>query len=458
MIALSLARIAEIVGGEVVGPPGSDDVVVDAPAVIDGRKADPGGLFVAFVGEHTDGHDFAAQAGEAGAVAVLGSRPTELPTVVVDDAREALQTLASFVVARVREAGGLTVFGITGSSGKTSTKDLLGAVLAHAAPTVATHGSFNNELGMPLTALRVEQATRYLVLELGARGIGHIAELTDIVRPDVSLVLNVGQAHLGEFGSREAIAQAKGELVEALPEDGTAVLNAGDDRVMGMARRTRAQVTTFGTDGVAEVRVEELSLDRLGRPSFTLATPRGSVPVTLQLVGAHQALNAAAACAAALAVGLTPEQVAEALAAITTLSQWRMELHELPSGVIVLNDAYNANPDSMRAGLDALVTLGADGAVQRTVAVLGEMRELGPTGEAEHREVGRYALARGVDVVLAVGEAARGIADGAEDAAVVVHDNDEATAWLAEHVQAGDAVLFKASNGTRLYEVASTIR
>ena len=243
MIALSLARVAEIVDGELVGTTPDTAPVVDGAVVIDGREATPGGLFAAFVGERVDGHDHVPQAAAAGAVAVLGSRPTELPTVVVEDVRAALQRLASYVVSRVREEGDLTVVALTGSQGKTSTKDLLAAVLGRSAATVATRGSFNNELGMPLTALRVEPTTRFLVLEMGARGIGHIAELTGLVRPDVSVVLNVGQAHLGEFGSRDAIAQAKGELVEALTADGTAVLNAGDERVFAMASRTAGRET-----------------------------------------------------------------------------------------------------------------------------------------------------------------------------------------------------------------------
>ncbi|MEC9052039.1 MAG: UDP-N-acetylmuramoyl-tripeptide--D-alanyl-D-alanine ligase, partial [Actinomycetota bacterium] len=256
MIALSLARVAEIVDGELAGTTPDTAPVVDGPVVIDGREAAPGSLFAAFVGERVDGHDHVSQAAAAGAVAVLGSRPTELPTVVVQDVRAALQRLASYVVSRVRAEGDLTVVALTGSQGKTSTKDLLAAVLGRSAATVATRGSFNNELGMPLTALRVEPTTRFLVLEMGARGIGHIAELTGLVRPDVSVVLNVGQAHLGEFGSRDAIAQAKGELVEALTADGTAVLNAGDARVSAMAARTAGRVLSFGDVAAADVRVE----------------------------------------------------------------------------------------------------------------------------------------------------------------------------------------------------------
>lgn len=449
MIPLTLAEIAAVTGGRVDGDP---QTAVAGPVVIDGREQAPGGLFVAFVGERTDGHLHVPQAAANGAVAVLGSRPTQLPTVVVDDVQHALQRLAAHVIAALHRAGGLTVVGITGSQGKTSTKDLLSAVFAQAAPTVATRGSYNNEIGMPLTALRATAETRYLVLEMGARGIGHIAELAALVAPDIGVVLNVGEAHLGEFGSREAIAVAKGELVEAARR--TAVLNADDDRVAAMAARTSAEVMTFGSQRPADVRVEGLTLDRLGRPSFTLVTPEGAAPVALQLLGAHQALNAAAAAAAALAAGLTPTQIAAALNAVTSLSKWRMELHELPSGVIVLNDAYNANPTSMRAALDTLATIGAG--ATRTIAVLGEMRELGATAVEAHRSIGAYAAGHGVDEIVVVGEAARGIADGAGTSTFVA-DNDAALAWLRAHLAPGDVVLVKASNGARLFEVAQAL-
>lgn len=457
MIPLTLAKVAEIVGGTVEGD--GDGVTVDGPVVIDGREAGPGSLFVAFAGEQTDGHLHVPQAADNGAVAVLGTRATELPTVVVADPQDALQRLASYVVAQVRRSGGLTVVAVTGSQGKTSTKDLLGAVLAHAGPTVATHGSFNNELGMPLTSLRVEADTRFLVLEMGARGRGHLTELTDLVAPDVSVVLNVGTAHLGEFGSREAIAEAKGELVTALRTDGVAVLNSDDERVAAMTRLSPERVLTFGT-GDADVRLTDLELDRLGRPRFTLTTADDSARVEMRLVGEHQALNAAAAAATALAVGMSLDEVAVALAEVAVLSKWRMELHELPGGVVLLNDSYNANPESMRAGLDAITTIGSDASVSRTIAVLGVMRELGADSDAAHRDIGRYASGR-VDQVLVVGAEARGIHDGAQEMAqgtsVFVDDNAAAIAWLRENLREGDAVLVKASRGARLDEVAAAL-
>ncbi|WP_143576739.1 UDP-N-acetylmuramoyl-tripeptide--D-alanyl-D-alanine ligase, partial [Streptomyces acidiscabies] len=273
-IPLGLGEIAAVVGGTAVG-----DSTVTAPAVLDSRQAQPGSLFVAFAGEHVDGHEYAVQAGRTGAVAVLGSKPTPLPTVVVEDVRAALQALAAHVVARLRD--GLTVIGVTGSQGKTTTKDLLAAVLSSTAPTTATTGSLNNELGVPLTMLRAGAATRFLVLEMGARHLGDIADLTRLVAPDIAVVLNVGQAHLGEFGSRRAIAETKGELVRGLAPGGTAVLNADDPRVAAMRALTDGPVLTFGRARHADVRVLDLTLDRLGRPSFTLRTADASAPVAL---------------------------------------------------------------------------------------------------------------------------------------------------------------------------------
>jgi UDP-N-acetylmuramoyl-tripeptide--D-alanyl-D-alanine ligase len=443
---LSLGEIAAVVGGTVVG---DGRVRVTAPAVLDGRRAEPGGLFVALAGERADGHDFARQAGRAGASAVLGSRPTPLPTVVVEDARAALQALAAHVVARLRDR--LTVVGLTGSQGKTGTKDQLAAVLSSAAPTVATTGSLNNELGVPLTMLRADAATRFLVLEMGARHVCDIALLTGLVAPDVAVVLNVGQAHLGTFGSRAAIARAKGELVQGLAPGGTAVLNADDPRVVAMRSLTDGPVLTFGRAEHADVRVVDLTLDRYGRPSFTLRTADASAAVTLPHVGAHQALNASAAAAAGLAAGVPLDAAAAALAA-SSLSNWRLELRELPGGATLIDDSYNANPDSTRAALDALAAIEG----KRRIAVLGPMLELGEESEAEHRAVGEYAACR-ADVVVVVGEAARSIAVGAGEGAVTLAGNDAAVDWLRASVSAGDVVLVKGSRGAHLDEVAAAL-
>ena len=446
MIPLNLGEIAAVVGGTVEGV---GAVTVTAPAVLDGRQAEPGGLFVAFAGEHVDGHDHASQAGGAGAVAVLGSRPTALPTVVVDDVQVGLEALAAHVVARLRD--GLVVVGLTGSQGKTSTKDLVAAVLSSVAPTIATIGSLNNELGVPLTMLRTDATTKFLVLEMGARRIGDIADLTGLAAPDIAVVLNVGQAHLGTFGSRAAITQTKGELVQGLARGGTAILNADDPRVVAMRSLTDGPVLTFGRAAHSDVRVRDLALDRLGRPSFTLQTADASASVALPLVGAHQALNASAAVAAAMAAGV-PLDVAAAALPAAVLSRWRMELRDLNGGATLLNDSYNANPESTRAALDALAAIEG----RRRVAVLGEMLELGDDSAIEHRTVGTYAGCR-ADVVVAVGEAARAIADGAGRRGVTVADNDAAIEWLRCHLAAGDVVLVKASRGAHLDEVAAAL-
>ena len=456
MIPLSVAEIAAVVDGEVHDDP--DEVTVTGPVFIDTRTPEPGGLFAAFVGEHVDGHDHAAAAVRDGAAAVLGSRPTGVPTVVVPDPQAALGRLATHVLGLLTD---LRVLAVTGSQGKTSTKDLLAALLADAAPTVATRGSFNNELGLPVTVLRSDDATRFLLLEMGARGIGHLRTLCAIARPDVSLVLNVGKAHLGEFGTQDDIATAKGELVEALTEAGTAVLNADDPRVAAMAARTSARVLTFGTDAGADVRLGDVALDEDGHPSFTLAQGDETAAVTLRLVGAHQAMNAAAAAAAGSAVGIGLAESADSLGRVETLSRWRMEVRRRDDGVTVVNDAYNANPGSMEAGLEALVALG--GTSRRTVAVLGEMRELGESATQEHETLGRLAVRLGVHRVVAVGDAARGVHTGALEAgatgeeAVHVADNDAAVRWLDSELRPGDVVLLKASNGARLFDVAAAV-
>ncbi|MGW2949944.1 UDP-N-acetylmuramoyl-tripeptide--D-alanyl-D-alanine ligase [Streptomyces eurythermus] len=444
MIPLRLAEVAAVVGGRVQG---DDAVTVTAPAVLDGRQAEPGGLFVALAGGRADGHDYAAQAGRAGAVAALGSRPTALPTVVVEDVEAAVQALAAHVVARLRDA--LTVVGVSGSRGKTSTKDLLSAVLSSTAPTIATTGSLNNELGVPLTMLRTSADTRFLVLEMGVRRIGDIAELSGLVAPDVGVVLNVGQAHLSHLGSREAIARAKGELVQGLAPGGTAVLGADDPRVVAMRSLTDRPVLTFGHAEHADVRVLDVVLDRLARPSFTLRTATARAQVTLPLVGTHQALNAAAATAAGLAAGVHLDAAAAALPTVS-LSKWRLELRDLAGGATLLNDSFNADPDSTRAALDALAAIEG----KRRIAVLGEMLELGDGSEAAHRAIGEYAAHR-ADVVVAVGT--RPLADGAGERAVPLADNAAAIEWLRGRLTTGDVVLVKASHGARLDEIAAAL-
>jgi UDP-N-acetylmuramoyl-tripeptide--D-alanyl-D-alanine ligase len=458
MIPMTLPEIAAVVGGEVHDDPG---VTVSAPAFIDSRSPLRDGLFVAFPGHNVDGHDFAAAAVEGGAAAVLCARAVGVPSVVVPDPLAALAALARHVLTQLPR---VRVVGLTGSQGKTSTKDMLAQVLATAGTTVATAGSFNNEIGFPLTVLRADAETEYLVLEMGARGVGHLADLCEIAPPDVSLVLNVGKAHLGEFGTQEDIARAKGEIVEALDEDGVAVLNADDPLVAAMASRTGARSLTYGESAASDVRLANLELDELGRPSFDLSTPDATAHVELTLVGEHQAHNAAAAAAVALSVGMSLDQAAAALTAAVPASRWRMEVSERSDGVTVINDAYNANPDSMRAALKALAAVGRGrGEGTRTVAVLGEMRELGEASRDEHDAVGRLAVRLDISQLLVVGEPARPMHLGAclegswADESVFVQDNEQALAWLRDHLEPGDVVLLKASRAAALETVAEAL-
>ena len=360
--------------------------MVTGEVVIDSRRVGAGGMFAAVAGERSDGHDFAVAAVAAGATAVLATRPVPVPSVLVADVPAALAALARFVVDTLPA---VRIAGITGSSGKTSTKDLAAQLVERLGPTIAPAGSYNNEFGHPLTVLRADAATRYLVLELSARGIGHIAHLCRIAPPRYGVVLNVGHAHAGEFGGLDQVARAKGELVEALPADGTAILNADDPRVLAMAARTAARVVTFAEqDGDALVRAADVRLDDLGRPSFTLLTPEGSAPVTLRLHGAHNVPNALAAAALARELGLSLDAIADGLSAAVARSRWRMEVHQRADGVTVINDAYNANPESVRAAIDALAHLAQGG---RGFAVLGHMAELGDSSRASHEDIGEYA-------------------------------------------------------------------
>ncbi|GGM11555.1 UDP-N-acetylmuramoyl-tripeptide--D-alanyl-D-alanine ligase [Nakamurella endophytica] len=485
MIPLTVRQVAEVTGLPVpdAGDPAVDDVVTSVE--FDTRRVVPGALFVALAGQRVDGHDLAGAARAAGAVAVLGSRdlPPDagLPLLRAADGTavlDALAALARHSVTELVRATGLTVVGLTGSSGKTSTKDLVAAVLragvAGADPerggspvdpataVVAPPESFNNELGHPYTVLRADASTRYLVLELSARGRGHIAALTRIARPRIGAVLNVGSAHLGEFGSVDAIAQAKGELVEALPsaaEGGVAVLNADDHRVLAMASRTAARVVTVGT-GDADVRAEDVTVDDLARAGFRLVTPQGSAQVRLAVAGVHQVGNALSAAAVGLTVGMSPDAVAGALSAARPASRWRMEIRERPDGVTVINDAYNANPDSVRAALRSLATIGEH---RRTVAVLGEMGELGDAARDAHDAIGRLAVRLGIDQVIAVGDGARALYLGAHlegswnGESRLVPDVDAAVAAVLETVRPGDVVLVKASRAVGLERVAQAL-
>ena len=452
MIPLTLAAIAEITGAS-LGPFTGPAALVRS-VVIDSRQAGPGVLFAALPGERADGHDFAAAAVEKGAVAVLASRPVGVPALITPDVPAALAALARAVTDALP---GLTIAGITGSVGKTTTKDLAAQLIERLGPTVAPYGSFNNEIGHPLTVLRVTAETRYLVLELSARGPGHIAQLCQIAPPRLGAVLCVGHAHTGEFGGLAEVARAKGELPAALPPDGVALLNADDPLVLAMAERTAARVVTFGVHDRATVRAAGVTLDGQGRAGFTLVTPRGSAPVRLRLLGAHNVVNALAAAALAGELGMGIADVADALSAATNRSKWRMEVTASPDGVTVINDAYNANPEAMAAALE---TLAAVARGRRAFAVLGPMNELGDESPQWHEQVGGLAAQAGVAGLIVVGEDAAPMLAGAKaerswhGELISVPDAGSAVAVLGNLLAPGDVVLVKASRAAGLEHVA----
>ncbi|MFJ1752565.1 UDP-N-acetylmuramoyl-tripeptide--D-alanyl-D-alanine ligase [Kitasatospora sp. NPDC088134] len=460
MIPLTLAQAAQAVGGTLDGA--DPAAAITGEVVTDNRRIEPGGLFVCVLGERVDGHAFAERAVADGAVAVLATRPVGVPAILVDDVVVALGRLARAVVARAED---VRTVALTGSAGKTSTKDLIGQLLGKHGETVFPAGSHNNEIGHPLTALRVAPTTRHLVMEMGARHKGDIEYLTGITPPTVGLVLNIGTAHLGEFGSKEAIAEAKGEMVEALSADGVAVLNADDPLVRAMRTRTKARVVLFGESPDADVRATDVRLDATGRPRFTLSTPAGSAPVQLRLYGEHHISNALAAAAVAVELGMSVDRVAEALSEAGALSRWRMEVVDRADGLTVVNDAYNANPESMRAALRTLATMAGTGPERRrTWAVLGEMRELGEDSLDEHDAIGRLAVRLDISKLVAVGgrEAAR-MELGARnegswgEESVLVSDTDAAIELLRSQVRPGDVVLVKASRSVGLEKVAEAL-
>ncbi|MFV0460254.1 MAG: UDP-N-acetylmuramoyl-tripeptide--D-alanyl-D-alanine ligase [Actinomycetales bacterium] len=499
MIPLTLHELATAVGGRLVPAEGVEEsLLVDGPAVTDSRQCGPGGLYVARVGEHADGHAYVPAAARAGAVLAVVSRElsadelagARISQLVVDDTEVAFGLVARAVI----EAAGhdLTVVAVTGSSGKTSTKDLLAHLLAQHGPTIAAQESFNSEIGVPLTVCRITRDTRYLVAEMGARGVGHLRYLTTIAPPDIAVVLNVGYAHASEFGSLDAVQAAKSELVAALDEGGLAVLNADDDRVAAMAPLAWAEgadiawVSAVGraqdppppavpvepaddedipmservdVDDVEprpgeHVWAEAVTLDDAGRATFTLhcdCPTQGahSAPVSLQLIGAHHVGNSLCAAAVGLRVGMALTEIADALSSAVPASRWRMEVVRRDDGVTIVNDAYNANPDSMSAALRALAAM-APGFGGRRVAVLGAMLELGPESSELHALVGKLAVALGIDRVVVVGEGARALAEAAGERATWVPSTQDARRLLGTELHTGDIALFKSSRDSGL--------
>jgi len=444
--------VANAVGGTLA----ADVESLVTSVVKDSREVAPGALYVAFVGERVDGHDYVEAAVAKGATLCLVSQHVDAPHVLVDDVELALGALARAYLALLRTEGEITVIGITGSNGKTTTKDLLAQTLPH---VVAPVGSYNNEIGMPLTVLAADSTTRNLVLEMGASGPGHIAYLTSIAPPDIAVVLTVGTAHAGGYDGPEGIALAKSELVQGLVPGGVAVLNADDAAVAGMASLAE-RVVTFGQSASADVQASDLSLTK-GRASFVPVVRGASGPrMTLTLIGEHHVTNALAALAAALECGMELDTAAPLVAAARPVSPHRMAVTERADGITIIDDSYNASPESMRAAFLALLDVANGG---RTIAVIGEMLEMGEASREAHWELGHHAVRLGIDYLLVVGEGAKPAFDAAVregswgDEAAFVGSIGDASAYLGERLQAGDTVLVKASHGTGLYELADDL-
>ncbi|MDI6712913.1 MAG: UDP-N-acetylmuramoyl-tripeptide--D-alanyl-D-alanine ligase [Anaerosomatales bacterium] len=465
MLRLSVERLAEVTGGRLLT---GDPATMINGLAIDSRAVEPGNVFVALVGERVDGHAFVASAIDAGARAALVTRDDEAvlaavtasrnpgaAVVLVEDAVDALHALAAYHRSRLL----CPVIGVTGSTGKTTTKDFLRAVLSSAFDVVATEGNRNNEIGVPLTIFAAGADTGVLVVEMAMRGAGQIARLARVARPTHGLVTNVGLSHVGVVGSVEAIADAKGELVEAIPEAGAVFLNGDDAWTERLASKAHARVVRYGLSEGCDVRGDDVSTDEGGFPVFTLVAREASTAVRLPILGKHNVYNALAAAAVALELGIGLEEVAEGLACVQP-SAMRMDVFESATGVLVINDAYNANPTSMRAALSALQDVPASG---RRIAVLGDMAELGSLSELAHFQLGEEVARSRVDVLVTVGTLGRRIADGARaegmdpDSIRPCATPEEASEVLDDLLEGGDAVLVKASRVMGLERVVEGI-
>jgi UDP-N-acetylmuramoyl-tripeptide--D-alanyl-D-alanine ligase len=462
MITISAARLAELVHGEVVS--GMPETVFSG-AEIDSRAVTKGMAFFALPGERADGHGFVGAAARAGARVAVVSRFDEdvaaqtagaaVAVVLVPDVGAALRALARHHRGTLR----CPVVGITGSTGKTSTKDFLVAALGPDRGVTATRGNRNNELGVPLTVLEAGPETGVLVVEMGMRAEGEIEGLCSIARPTAGIVTNIGQTHLETMGSQEAIARAKGELVACVPSAGRVFLNGDDAWSRSLEVRSAAPVTWYGTGVRADVRASGIEVDEYGRPSFTLSANGESAQVTLPVPGRHHAYTAAAAAAAALYIGEDLVEIAARLADVH-VTEMRMQVFVAANGITVVNDAYNANPTSMRAAVDALADMQARGT---RVAVLGDMAELGSLTELAHFRIGEAVARSGIEQLVTIGERARRIAGGAlaegmtpscvRPCATV----EEGSEVLDDMLRAGDVVLVKASRSMGLERIVERI-
>jgi UDP-N-acetylmuramoyl-tripeptide--D-alanyl-D-alanine ligase len=446
MITLTAGEIALLVGGEVFC---DKDLLVSKAPVFDSRLATPGCFFLALKGENADGHEFAADAYRNGSMFSLTSQRIDGPCIVVKDVLEALSILAAFVRKRLDK---LIVIGITGSQGKTSTKDLLTHMLGAVGPTVAPAGSFNNDLGLPITLLECDDRTRFCILEMGARHMGDIARLCEIAKPNIGVVLTVGTAHIGEFGSREIIAKTKGELIESLGKDGVAILGTYDEFTPKMAALHQGEVILFGESADIQVRAADIEM-REGRPHFDLVTPAGRDAVGMRAVGAHQVSNALAVAAVGTALSLPLELIASSLSTAEISSKWRMELHE-SADLLIINDAYNANPESMSAAMRALV-LFAQERGGSAWAFVGKMNELGQTQASQSAAIGALAVELGIDHLVEINAPEYGEPVGA----MVIHQRPtiESAIDLVEYFAPGDVVLVKASRSQGFEVLAESL-
>jgi len=455
VIALSLEQIAGIVSGRLLTGPSTAKTLVGGSVQTDSRLVEPGSIFFALPGEVTDGHLFADAAQMAGATLLVTERELDLPVaqIVVEDGLDALAALATAVVARVREVGTLTVIAITGSNGKTTTKNLLRAILSAQAPTVAPQGSFNNQVGAPISMLGITEQTRYLLVEMGASGAGEIARLVKIARPDIAVVLKVGLAHVGEFGGIDAVQRAKAEMVTDLPDTAVAILNADDGRVVAMADQTAARVRYFGLDETADVHADSLEATADGT-SFVVHTPTAEASVTMRILGEHHVSNALAALSVTDELGIDLGEAISALQDVQRAERWRMEVLTPGTGVVVINDAYNASPDSTAAALKTLAQIVRPG--ERSVAILGEMAELGEYADEEHDRIGRLVVRLNIHKLVVIGQRARHIHNAAglegswDGESVLVATADDAYELLRDELKDGDVVLVKSSKSAGL--------
>jgi UDP-N-acetylmuramoyl-tripeptide--D-alanyl-D-alanine ligase len=462
MIELAIERISEFVAGRVISGQGT---IVTGSVETDSRLVSPGSLFVAKPGEVTDGHNYLAQAKEAGAVAAIVERQidgVDLPQILVADAVLALGKLAKAVLALVRAETDLKVVGITGSNGKTTTKNMLRAILSTQGETIAPIESYNNEVGAPISVLKVDRSTRFLVAELGAGGPGSIAYLTDIVQPDIAVELKVGLAHAGEFGGIETTAKIKAELLVGSPSSTTAVLNADDVYVRSMAESFAGPKVWFGTDPASDYHADNYELSLAGT-AFDLHWPDQSVNrVTLQILGEHHVMNALAASAVADSLGVARTAIVEALESMPLAERWRMQLTHRPDNISIINDAYNASPDSSRAALQTLAQLGRQTG-RRTVAVIGEMAELGEFSREEHDKLGRLAVRLNIDLLVAVGAGAKLVYMGAsfegsfDGESQYFESLDEALPGVRGMLRSGDIVLIKSSKSANLRHLGDAL-